>query len=163
MQLTNGCMWIWFADSVPTLVGFLQALRFSPTPKNQNPFIFVVHSFWSLSLCVQSLLGCLRFNYLCVRCSCHTAAPREPSGLNSRALQKPLIIIIILSCCRPHKHPRIGWYWYYINVPILSNTTFVSKALWYRTFKKLDCSLIWNFYRMYHSIHSSNCANFMKK
>ena len=41
--------------------------------------------------------------------------------------------------------------------------TFVSKALWYRTFKKLDCSLIWNFYRMYHSIHSSNCANFMKK
>ena len=40
--------------------------------------------------------------------------------------------------------------------------TFVSKALWYRTFKKLDCSLIWNFYRMYHSIQSSNCANFMK-
>ena len=31
--------------------------------------------------------------------------------------------------------------------------TFVSKALRYRTFKKLDCSLIWNFYRMYHSIH----------
>ena len=41
--------------------------------------------------------------------------------------------------------------------------TFVSKALWYRTFKKLDCSLIWNFYRIYHSIHSSNSANFMKK
>ena len=41
--------------------------------------------------------------------------------------------------------------------------TFVSKSLWYRTFKKLDCSLIWNFYRMYQSIHSSNCANFMKK
>ena len=43
------------------------------------------------------------------------------------------------------------------------SNTFVSKALWYTTFKKLDCSLIWNFYRMYHSIHSSNCANFMKK
>ena len=40
---------------------------------------------------------------------------------------------------------------------------FVSKALWYRTFKKLDCSLIWNFYRMYHNIHSSNWSNFMKK
>ena len=29
--------------------------------------------------------------------------------------------------------------------------------------KKLDCSLIWNFHRMYHSIHSLNCVNFMKK
>ena len=40
--------------------------------------------------------------------------------------------------------------------------TFVSKALWYRTFEKPDCSLIWNLYRMYQSIHPSNCANFMK-
>ena len=41
--------------------------------------------------------------------------------------------------------------------------TFVSKALWYMTLKKLDCSLIWNLYRMFQRIHSSNCANFMKK
>ena len=41
--------------------------------------------------------------------------------------------------------------------------TFVSKALWYRTFKKLDCSLIWNLHIMSKNIHSSNCANFMKK
>ena len=39
----------------------------------------------------------------------------------------------------------------------LLGTTFVSKALWYRTFKKRDCSLIWNFFRMYQSIRSSNC------
>ena len=36
-------------------------------------------------------------------------------------------------------------------------------ALWYRTLKKLDCSLIWNFYRMYLSIHSSNCAKWKNK
>ena len=42
-------------------------------------------------------------------------------------------------------------------------STFVSKALWYRIFKQLDCSLIWNFHRMYQSIHSSNSAYFMKK
>ena len=65
MQLASGCMWIWFADSLPALVGFLQALRFPPTPKNRNPFIFLVNSS-GLSLCVQSLLGCLGFNYLCV-------------------------------------------------------------------------------------------------
>ena len=59
--------------------------------------IEILSYFWSivsgLSLCVQSLLVCLRFNSLCVPCSCHTAAPREPSGLISRALQKLLIII----------------------------------------------------------------------
>ena len=44
---------------------------------------------------------------------------------------------------------------------IKKKVTFVSKALWYRTFKKLDCSLIWNLYTMYQSIHSSNCGNFM--
>ena len=43
---------------------------------------------------MQSLLICLRFNNLCVRCGCHTAAPREPGGLICRALQKLLIIII---------------------------------------------------------------------
>ena len=40
---------------------------------------------------------------------------------------------------------------------------FVSKALWHRTFKKLDGSLIFNLFRMYQSIYSSNSANFMKK
>ena len=40
--------------------------------------------------------------------------------------------------------------------------TFVSKALWYRIFTKLDCSLIWNLHKMCQSMHSSNC-NFMKK
>ena len=48
MQLASGCMWIWFADSIPALVGFLRALRFPPTPKNRYPFIFLVNSFWSL-------------------------------------------------------------------------------------------------------------------
>ena len=42
----------------------LRALRFPPTPKNQNPFIFLVNSS-GLLLCVQSLLGCLGFNYVC--------------------------------------------------------------------------------------------------
>ena len=53
MQLASGCMWIWFADSIPTLVGFLRALQFPPTPKNRNPFIFLVHSFWSLVVCIK--------------------------------------------------------------------------------------------------------------
>ena len=30
---------------------FPRALRFPPTPKNRNPFIFLVHSFWSLVGC----------------------------------------------------------------------------------------------------------------
>ena len=90
MQLASGCMWIWFVDSIPALVGFLRALRFPPSPK-----IGILSYFWStvsdLSLCVYSLLVCLRLNYLCVRCGCHTAAPCEPSGLICRALQKLLI------------------------------------------------------------------------
>ena len=53
MQLASGCMWIWFADSIPALVGFLRALRFPPTPKNRNPFIFLVNSFWSLVVCIK--------------------------------------------------------------------------------------------------------------
>ena len=40
-------------DSIPALVGFLRALRFPPTPKNRNPFIFLVHSFWSLVVCTK--------------------------------------------------------------------------------------------------------------
>ena len=32
-----------------------------------------------------------------------------------------------------------------------------------RTFKILDSSQTWNLNRIYQSIHSSNCANFMKK
>ena len=53
------------------------------------------HIFWfifsGLSLCVQSLLDCMRFNNLCMRC-CHTAAPSEPGGLICCALQKLQII-----------------------------------------------------------------------
>ena len=65
--------------------------------KNRNPFIFLVNSIWFLVVCskLQSLLGCLGFNYLCVRCGYHTTASREPCGLISRVLQKLLIIIII--------------------------------------------------------------------
>ena len=43
---------VW-AEYIPALVGFLQALRFPPTPKNRNPFIFLVHSFWSLVVCIK--------------------------------------------------------------------------------------------------------------
>ena len=46
-------MWIWFADSIPALVGFLRLLQFPPTPKNRNPFIFLVNSFWSLVVCIK--------------------------------------------------------------------------------------------------------------
>ena len=50
IQLASGCIWIWFADSTPTLVvvvvHFIKVLWFSPAPKNQNPYIFLVHSFW---------------------------------------------------------------------------------------------------------------------
>ena len=53
MQLASGCMWIWFADSIPALVGFLRALRFPPAPKNRYPFIFLVNSFWSLVVCIK--------------------------------------------------------------------------------------------------------------
>ena len=96
MQLASGCMWIWFADSIPALVGFLRALRFPPTPKNRNPFIFLVNSFWSLVVCIKP--ACLPEVWLpiCVRCGCHTAAPWEPSGLICRALQKLQIIIFYL-------------------------------------------------------------------
>ena len=62
-------------------------------------------------------LVCLRFNNLCVRCDCLTAAPREPGGLISRALQKLLIIIIIIilrmnriQLCWFHQHSRIHIY-----------------------------------------------------
>ena len=49
--------------------------------ENWNPSIFWVHNVWSHVVCT-SLLGCprTRFNHLCVCCSCHTAAPWEPSG-----------------------------------------------------------------------------------
>ena len=87
-----------FADSIPALVGFLRALRFPPTTKNRNPFIFLVNSFWSLVVCIKP--ACLPEVWLpmCadVRCGCHTAAPWEPSGLICRALQKLQIIIIII-------------------------------------------------------------------
>ena len=74
--------------------GFLRVLRFPPTPKNQNPSIFLVHSFLFLVVCVYK--ACLAASglttYMYVKY--HTTAPREPSGLISCALQKLLIIII---------------------------------------------------------------------
>ena len=79
-SLASGCMWSWFADSISALVGFIRALRFPPTPKNRNPFIFLVDSS-GLSLCKQTLFGCLRLNYLCVCCGYHTGVPWEPSWL----------------------------------------------------------------------------------
>ena len=77
---------------------FFRLLGFPATSKNRDPSTFLVHSFWFLVECVQSLLGCLGFNYLRVRCGYHTTmttAPRESSRLISRALQKLLVIIII--------------------------------------------------------------------
>ena len=41
MIVASGCTWIWFAESTPALVGFLRAIRFPPSPKNQNPSISV--------------------------------------------------------------------------------------------------------------------------
>ena len=70
----------------------------------------------------------------------------------------------LLSC----KSNTLGWNTipsYNIQFTDVPNyhSTFVSKPLWYRTFKKIDFSLIWNLHRMCQTIHSSNCANFMKK
>ena len=101
---------VWFTDSIPALVGFLRVLRFLPAPKNRNHSIFLVHSFWFLVVCVQSLLGCLVFNYLCVRCGYHTTASREPCGLISRTLQKLLITVII--------HYYHTWRYYYVTQQI---------------------------------------------
>ena len=43
MQLASGCMWIWYVDSIPALVGFLQALRFPPTLKiGILPYLLIV-------------------------------------------------------------------------------------------------------------------------
>ena len=44
---------LFYTDSIPAMVDFLWSLRFPPTPKNRNPFIFLVHSFWSLILCTK--------------------------------------------------------------------------------------------------------------
>ena len=39
MQLTSEWLYVnLVSDSIPTLVGFLRALRFPPTPKNQESF-----------------------------------------------------------------------------------------------------------------------------
>ena len=52
--------------------------------------------FWSIvsgiTLCVQSLLDWLKFNYLCVRCGCHTAVSWEPSGFKCCALQNKAVL-----------------------------------------------------------------------
>ena len=54
-------------DSIPALVCFLRVLWFPPTPKNRNPSIFLVHSFWFLVVCVfKACLATFGFNYLCV-------------------------------------------------------------------------------------------------
>ena len=67
----------------------LESSECSGTLEFWNLKIGILSYFWSIvsgfSLCVQSLLVCLKFNNLCVRCSCHTAAPREPCGLITRA------------------------------------------------------------------------------
>ena len=55
-SLASGCMWIWFADSILSLVGFLYALQFPPTLK-----IRILSYSWSivadLSLCVKACLS----------------------------------------------------------------------------------------------------------
>ena len=84
-------------------LGFLKAVLKHLVPyfvllthKHQNPSMFLVHSFWFLVVCVQSLLGCLGWNtYVCACCGYQTMAPKEPSGLISCASQKLPIIIII--------------------------------------------------------------------
>ena len=86
MQLASGCMWIWFANSMPTLEGFLWVLQ----DKNQSLSIFLVHSLWSHIVCT-SLLGCRRFNHLCMRCGLKT------QWVVSRTLPKPQIITIIFN------------------------------------------------------------------
>ena len=92
----NGCMWILFANSIPALVGFLQTFSFPLHLK-----IGILSYFWSivsgLFMCT-SLLGCLRFDYLCVRCCWHTPAPWKPSGLEVTGYKncKLLLFIIII-------------------------------------------------------------------
>ena len=49
------------------------------------------------TMCQCLSLSVRNSNNLCVCCGCHTAVPREPSGLLSRALQK-LLVIIIFTC-----------------------------------------------------------------
>ena len=120
-------MWIWFADSISALVGFLRALLFPPTPKNRNPFMFLVNSS-GLSLYVQSLLGCLGFFLfssflffsffflpLCALRLSHSGAFRT-RWVRSRALQKKmanyylLLLLLCLSCAKePAQKPRTAW------------------------------------------------------
>ena len=88
MQLVNGCMRVWFAYSIPALVVFPWYSGFLLHPKIGN-------SFWFLIVCVQSLLGCLRFNYLCVHCGYYITAPRDSLWVDKTTLQKLIIIIII--------------------------------------------------------------------
>ena len=48
MQLATGCMWIWFADSIPALalVGFLRALRFPPGVSSYTYKLESFHICW---------------------------------------------------------------------------------------------------------------------
>ena len=60
-----------FANSIPALGGFLRALRFPPTPKNRNPFIFLVsHCVYKAYLAASDLI-----TYVCT--------PPSPSSSSS--------------------------------------------------------------------------------
>ena len=85
----SGCMWIWFANSIPALVGFLWVLRFPLTPKNQNPSIFLVHSLWYHVVCT-SLLDCM--------CAAAVTQRRleDPVGCKSQVYKKRKLLIILV-------------------------------------------------------------------
>ena len=80
MQLASGCMWIWFADSIPALVGFLWAFRLPPPPKDQIPFIFLV------SRCVYkaALSAWGLITYVCTLRLSHSGALRTQWVIMSR-------------------------------------------------------------------------------
>ena len=84
----------WFADSIPTLVGFLRAIRFPPTPKNWNPFIFLVHSFWSLVVCTKPAWLPQVWLPMCTAAAFTQRRLENPVGWYL-ALKKLQIIIII--------------------------------------------------------------------
>ena len=94
MQLASGCMWIWFADSIPALVGILRALQFPPTPKNRNPLTFMVHSFWSSRCVYKAWLSAWGWiTYVCA--AAVTQRRLENPVAWCRALQKLQVIISI--------------------------------------------------------------------
>ena len=101
----SGCMWIWFADSIPALVGFLRALRFPPTPKNRYSSIFLVRSFWSLVVCIlpSLLVVCIKLpasgliTYVCA------------AAVTQRRLENPL-------GCKSRVTKTENYYYYFFNI-----------------------------------------------